>query len=55
MGRGLGGFPGGVFEALDPHLLPIVRNISKTNRTCDHAAGTITPAWTQALGLPEGS
>ena len=50
-----GGFPPETFfEALDPALLPIVRNISKTNRTCDHAAGTITPAWAQALGLPEG-
>ena len=50
-----GGFPPeAFFEALDPALLPIVRNISKTNRTCDHAAGTITPAWAQALGLPEG-
>ena len=40
-----GGFPPeAFFEALDPALLPIVRNISKTNRTCDHAAGTITPA-----------
>ena len=50
-----GGFPPEAFlEALDPALLPIVRNISKTNRTCDHAAGTITPAWAQALELPEG-
>ena len=50
-----GGFPPeAFFEALDPALLPIVRNISKTNRTCDHAAGTITPAWAQTLGLPEG-
>ena len=50
-----GGFPPETFfEALDPALLPIVRNISKTNRTCDHAAGTITPAWAQTLGLPEG-
>ena len=50
-----GGFPPeAFFEALDPALLPIVRNISKTNRTCDHAAGTITPAWAQALELPEG-
>lgn len=50
-----GGFPPeAFFEALDPALLPIVRNISKTNRTCDHAAGTITPAWAQTLELPEG-
>lgn len=50
-----GGFPPeAFFEALDPALLPIVRNISKTNRTCDHAAGTITPAWAQALGTSRG-
>ena len=40
------------FEEIDPILLPIVRNISKTNHTCDRVAGRIAPEWAARFGLP---
>lgn len=48
-----GGFPPEeFFEELDPVLLPLVRRISKDNRTCDCPAGRIAAQWAAEFGLP---
>lgn len=50
-----GGYPTEFLRTLDPRLGPLADSLGTQTFTADQAAGTISSAWAQRLGLPEST